>query len=89
MLHRAFEKFPKIEGLIFHSDQGGQYQYLYYRTMLEQHGIVQSMSRKGNCYDNCIMETFFGRLKNKMDYGCEKEYANFESFAVAMERYID
>ncbi len=89
MLNRVFEKFPKIEGLIFHSDQGWQYQHLYYRTMLEQHGIVQSMSRKGNCYDNCIMETFFGRLKNEMYYGCEKEYANFESFAVAMEKYID
>lgn len=89
MLNRAFEKFPKIEGLIFHSDQGWQYQHLYYRTMLEQHGIVQSMSRKGNCYDNCIMETFFGRLKNEMYYGYEKEYANFESFAVAMEKYID
>ena len=47
------------------------------------------MSRKGNCYDNCIMETFFGRLKNEMFYGSEKEYTSFESFAAAMDEYID
>ena len=43
------------------------------------------MSRKGNCYDNCIMETFFGRLKNEMYYGSEKEYDSFESFSQAVE----
>lgn len=63
MLDKAFEKFPSVEGLIFHSDQGWQYQHAYYRKALQEHGIIQSMSRKGNCYDNCIMETFFGRLK--------------------------
>ena len=47
------------------------------------------MSRKGNCYDNCVMETFFGRLKNEMFYGHEKEYESFESFAEAIEEYID
>ena len=39
------------------------------------------MSRKGNCYDNCIMETFFGRLKNEMFYGFEKDYPSFEAFS--------
>lgn len=58
MLNKAFEKFPSIEGLIFHSDQGWQYQHAYFRNTLQEHGIIQSMSRKGNCYDNCIMETF-------------------------------
>ena len=62
MLNKAFEKFPSVEGLIFHSDQGWQYQYAYFRNTLKEHGIIQSMSRKGNCYDNCIMKTFFGRL---------------------------
>lgn len=89
MLDRAFEKFPKAEGLIFHSDQGWQYQHAYYRTELSKHGIIQSMSRKGNCYDNCIMETFFGRLKNEMYYGYEKEYTSFEAFAIAIDEYID
>ena len=78
MLNKAFEKFPSVEGLIFHSDQGWQYQHAYFRNVLQEHGIIQSMSRKGNCYDNCIMETFFGRLKNEMYYGYEKDYSSFE-----------
>jgi len=47
------------------------------------------MSRKGNCYDNCIMDTFFGRIKAEMYYGFEKDYASFEEFAVAIDEYID
>ena len=89
MLHKAFERFPSVQGLIMHSDQGWQYQHMTYRNELQQHGIIQSMSRKGNCYDNCIMETFFGRLKNEMFYGFEKEYTSFESFARAIDEYID
>ena len=89
MLDKAFEKFPSVTGLIFHSDQGWQYQHEYFRNTLKERGIVQSMSRKGNCYDNCVMETFFGRLKNEMFYGYEKEYASFEDFAKAIEEYID
>ena len=89
MLDRAFERFPSVEGLIFHSDQGWQYQHAYYRNALKEHRIIQSMSRKGNCYDNCIMETFFGRLKNEMYYGHEKEYASFEEFSIAVDEYID
>ena len=65
MLAGAFTKFPSVDGLIFHSDQGWQYQHVYFRQALKDHKIIQSMSRKGNCYDNCIMETFFGRMKNR------------------------
>ena len=61
MLHKAFKRFPSVQGLVMHSDQGWQYQHAFYRSELQKHGIIQSMSRKGNCYDNCIMETFFGR----------------------------
>lgn len=89
MLHKAFERFPSVEGLIMHSDQGWQYQHAAYRTELQKHGVIQSMSRKGNCYDNCIMETFFGRLKNEMFYGFEKEYTSFEIFSAAIADYID
>ena len=46
------------------------------------------MSRKGNCYDNCIMETFFGRMKNEMYYGCETEYESFDMFSAAVDEYI-
>ena len=89
MLDRAFEKFPNVEGLIFHSDQGWQYQHAYFRKVLKDHKIIQSMSRKGNCYDNCIMETFFGRLKNEMYYCYEKDYSSFEEFSKAIAEYID
>ena len=89
MLNKAFDKYPSVHGLILHSDQGWQYQHAYFRNTLEAHGIIQSMSRKGNCYDNCIMETFFGRLKNEMYYGYEKAYETFESFSEAIDDYID
>ena len=84
-----FTKFPSVDGLIFHSDQGWQYQHVYFRQALKDHKIIQSMSRKGNCYDNCIMETFFGRMKNEMFYGHEKEYSSFETFAKAVDGYIN
>jgi transposase InsO family protein len=89
MLNQAFKKFPDVKGLIFHSDQGWQYQHMTYRTALSEQGIIQSMSRKGNCYDNCIMETFFGRMKNEMYYGHEKDFSSFEEFSAAIDEYID
>ena len=89
MLDKAFDKFPSVKGLIFHSDQGWQYRHPYFQNTLKKHKIIQSMSRKGNCYDNSIMETFFGRLKNEMFYGHEKEYTSFEVFSKAIAEYID
>ena len=89
MLEKGLSKFSSLNGLIFHSDQGWQYQHAYFRKAIEKRGIIQSMSRKGNCYDNSIMETFFGRLKNEMFYGCEKEYKSYEEFSTAMAKYID
>ena len=88
MLNKAFEDHPNVKGLIFHSDQGWQYQMKEYRKALKDKGIRQSMSRKGNCIDNCIMETFFGRMKNEMFYGHESEYKTFEQFYKAVEDYI-
>lgn len=89
MLTQAYEKFPILEGLIMHSDQGWQYQHAHYINSLKEHGIIQSMSRKGNCYDNSVMETFFGRLKNEVYYGYENEYNSFEEFSTAIKEYID
>ena len=89
MLDRAFEKFPETDGLILHSDMGWQYQHMSYVQKLKEHGIIQSMSRKGNCYDNCIIETFFGRMKTEMFYGQQKEYSSFELFEKAVQEYID
>ena len=89
MLDKAFEKIPDGTNLILHSDQGWQYQHVLYREALKQHGIIQSMSRKGNCYDNCIMEAFFARLKNEMLYGHENEFVSFAQFRQAVAEYID
>ena len=89
MLKEAFERFPKTKGLILHSDMGWQYQHQVYVKMLKKQGIIQSMSRKGNCYDNCIIETFFGRMKTEMFYGHEKEYPSFEAFSSAVRDYMN
>ena len=89
MLDKAFKKFTNLSGLIFHSDQGWQYQHKYFRKTLEKYGIIQSMSRKGNCYDNSVMETFFGRLKTEIYYNFEGEYSSFNAFAAAIEEYIN
>ncbi len=78
-----------MPNLIFHSDRGWQYQHAYYRNRLKEHQIQQSMSRKGSCYDNCIMETFFSRMKNEMYYEDEKDYGSFEAFAEAVKEYMD
>jgi putative transposase len=56
---------PPPPGLIQHSDRGVQYASEPYRAVLERHGIVQSMSRRGNCLDNAPMEGFFGSLKTE------------------------
>ena len=76
MLNKAFETIPVGTGLILHSDQGWQYQHKQYRRMLESKGIRQSMSCKGNCLDNAVMENFFGLLKSELLYLQE-----FESIA--------
>jgi putative transposase len=68
MLKKAIRKLGKDEKPLLHSDQGWQYQMQEYRTMLINREIKQSMSRKGNCYDNASMESFFGVLKSECFY---------------------
>jgi putative transposase len=65
MLKKAVRKLGKGEKPLLHSDQGWQYQMQSYRKMLSDREIVQSMSRKGNCYDNAAMESFFAVLKTE------------------------
>ncbi len=65
MLNKAFDKNNKLDGLIFHSDQGWQYQHPSYQQRLKNKGIKQSMSRKGNSMDNGMMENFLDYLKLK------------------------
>jgi len=56
-------------GLVHHSDRGSQYAARAYRRLLDQHGLLCSMSRKGDCWDNAPIESFFGRMKTEMDNG--------------------
>ena len=88
MLNKAFNKFDDLSNLIFHSDQGWQYQMFQYHKELRERGITQSMSRKGNCLDNSPMENFFGKMKNEMFYGHEYEFKTLEQLQKAMEEYI-
>ena len=88
MLNKAFDKHPNLNGLIFHSDQGWQYQMTQYHKILQDKGIIQSMSRKGNCLDNCVMENFFGKLKNEMFYGHEYEFNSINELKQSIDEYI-
>lgn len=86
MLDKAFVKIPHGAGLIFHSDQGWQYQHKMYQHRLEEKGILQSMSRKGNCLDNAIMENFFGLLKSELLY--LRKFKDMDEFKYELEKYI-
>ena len=69
MLDGLLNKLPTNSTPILHSDQGWQYQMKEYQRILKENNITQSMSRKGNCLDNSVMENFFGRLKTEMYIG--------------------
>ena len=71
---------------IFHSDQGWAYQLKQYTKKLETNGILQSMSRKGNCLDNSPMENFFGILKQEIYYG--RTFKSFNELKKTIEEYI-
>ncbi|WP_415840057.1 IS3 family transposase, partial [Paenibacillus endophyticus] len=60
MLNKAFKRLSDEDELLLRSDQGWHYQMKQYQHALKKQGITQSMSRKGNCYDNSVMENFFG-----------------------------
>ena len=89
MLDMAFSRFENLSGLIFHSDQGWQYQMQPYHKALADRGIIQSMSRKGNCMDKGIMEQLFGKMKNEMFYGHESEFKTLDELYRGMVDYID
>ena len=76
----------RIEGAILHSDQGWQYQNSVFVQALEKHGIKQSMSRKGNCLDNAMMESFFGSMKSELLY--LENFESIDQFERALKEYI-
>lgn len=86
MINKAFKKIPDNTNLILHSDQGWQYQHKNYQNCLKIKGVIQSMSRKGNCLDNAVIENFFGHLKSELLY--LQKFESIEHFKKELEKYI-
>ena len=86
-LNKAISKTKDTTGLIIHSDQGILYQAHQFRKLLEENNIEQSMSRRGNCYDNAVIESFFATLKCEFVY--INKFKNTEQFKNELEKYID
>jgi transposase InsO family protein len=86
MLKKSFKRITNQTNLILHSDQGWQYQMKQYQTILKDKGIIQSMSRKGNCLDNAIIENFFGILKSELFY--LKQYKSITQLKQEIKEYI-
>ena len=87
MLNNALKKAGNdTKSLLLHSDQGWQYQMTQYQHLLQQNGILQSMSRKGNCLDNSVIENFFGILKSELFY--LKKYDSIDQLKKDIDDYI-
>ena len=86
MIDDALGKLPDQHNLILHSDQGWQYQQKKYQHKLSAAHVNQSMSRKGNCLDNAVMENFFGILKTELLY--IEEFNSMEHFIEELHAYI-
>ena len=86
MLQSAFKQLKPKDKPMLHSDQGWQYQMGLYQQALHKQGITQSMSRKGNCLDNAVMENCFGIMKTECFY--QKKFESVESFKAELKEYI-
>ena len=86
MLKTAFNRIKETKGILIHSDQGWHYQMKRYQRTLYEKGIIQSMSRKGNCLDNAVMENFFGHLKSELLY--LQKFLSIEHFISELHEYI-
>ncbi|MBN6256715.1 IS3 family transposase [Escherichia coli] len=86
MLNKGLESLAEGEKPLLHSDQGWHYRIKSYQSALADRGLVQSMSRKGNCLDNAVMENFFGHLKEEMYY--RRDYRSVEELENAVSEYI-
>jgi len=86
MLAKAFSRLGSRDKPMLHSDQGWQYRMSAYREDLKKRGMVQSMSRKGNCHDNAAMESFFGVLKSEFFY--LNKFTSIEQLEAGITDYI-
>jgi len=80
----AIKRRNPDKGLIWHTDRGSQYASDSHKNLLKEHGIVQSMSRKGNCWDNAVSESFFHSLKTELTF-----HENFRTKAQANEMIFE
>lgn len=85
-LSMALAQRKPSAGLIFHSDQGSVYKAKDYRDLLALHGVVPSMSRKGNCHDNAVAESFFSNLKNEVMH--DRLFASRDQARAVVNDYI-
>lgn len=74
-------------GLMIHSDRGSQYASARYQQLLKDHGMICSMSRKGNCWDNAPMESFFATLKKELTH--HERYKNREEVRISLFEYLE
>jgi putative transposase len=86
MLKKSFRKIKNTDNIILHSDQGWQYQMKSYQNLLKEKDIIQSMSRKGNCLDNAVIENFFGTIKSEMFY--TKKFGSVQELKKEIVKYI-
>lgn len=86
-LNMALAQRTPNAGLIFHSDQGTVYGSHDYRELLKAHGVLASMSRKGNCHDNAVAESFFSNLKNEAMH--DRLFASREEAKAVVSNYIE
>lgn len=86
MLNKGLESLAEGEKPLLHNDQGWHYRIKSYQSALADKGLVQSMSRKGNCLDNAVMENFLGHLKEEMYY--RRDYRSVEELENAVNEYI-
>jgi len=86
MLKKALTKLTGKDAPLLHSDQGWQYQMPAWRRQLAGRGLTQSMSRKGNCLDNAVMESFFGTLKSEFFH--LNDFSNVEQLQAGIRQYI-
>ena len=86
-LFRAVQHHRPAPGLIHHTDRGAQYCAKVYRGLQDQFGMVTSMSRKGNCFDNAPIESFWGTLKNELFH--HHRYATRAQAEAAIREYIE
>lgn len=80
------KEVPIPEDAFVHSDQGSHYTSPTFQSLLKELKLGQSMSRKGNCWDNAPQESFFGHMKDEVDF---KAYSKFEELQVEIDRYIE